>query len=306
MSTTFKQQYEALRSGSGFVELVNWSSVTFTGSDRVKFLNSFCTNDVTKLAPGQNCEAFITNVKGKTIGFGLVDCRDDELVFITVPNQAATLVAHFDRYIIREDVQLSDTTAERMYFHVLMLPPFAGPRWLGWNLLGREAGAVIEVAAADVPRLRQTLAERQFVECGTGAFESLRIEAGTSLFGIDFDDSNLPQEVGRDREAISFTKGCYLGQETVARIDALGHVNQRLVGVRFFGSEMPAAGTELWKDGEKVGRATWAAFSPRLSRPIAIAMIRREADAIGTQLESSVGDCEVIALPLGDENPADA
>ena len=76
-------------------------------------------------------------------------------------------------------------------------------------------------------------------------FDAARIEAGMPLFGVDFDDSNLPQEVGRDAEAISFTKGCYLGQETVARIDALGHVNQRIVGVRFSGTEVPAVGTEL-------------------------------------------------------------
>jgi folate-binding protein YgfZ len=298
MSTTFEQQYEALRSSSGFFELANWSSVTFTGGDRVKFLNSFCTNDVKKLAPGQNCEAFITNVKGRTIGYGLVDCRDEELVFVTVPNQAAILVAHFDRYIIREDVQLRDSTGERRYYHVLMLPPFAGPRWLGWHLLGREAGGVTEVAVDDVPRWRQILLERGYVDCGTAAFESLRIEAGTPLFGVDFDDSNLPQEIGRDRQAISFTKGCYLGQETVARIDALGHVNQRLVGVRFHGSEAPAAGTELSKGDATVGRVQSAAFSPRAGTPLAIAMVRREANSAGTQLTSVGGECEVIDLPL--------
>jgi folate-binding protein YgfZ len=294
------EQYDALRSGGGYFELANWSSVTFTGGDRVKFLNSFSTNDVTKLSPGLNCEAFITNVKGKTIGYGLIDCREEELVFITVPNQGRALLEHFDRYIIREDVQLRDTSGERWYLHVLMLPPLQSARWIGWRLLGRESGAVFEVAAADGPQLRQVLSDRKCARCDLAAFESLRIEAGTPLFGVDFDESNLPQEVGRDGAAISFTKGCYLGQETVARIDALGHVNQRLVGVRFSGAEVPATGTELLRDGAKVGRVTSAAFSPRLGAPLSIAMVRREANAAGTRLDSAVGECEVVALPLGD------
>jgi folate-binding protein YgfZ len=118
------------------------------------------------------------------------------------------------------------------------------------------------------------------------------------LFGTDFDENNLPQEVGRDREAISFTKGCYLGQETVARIDALGHVNQKLVGVRFSGVDIPAAGIELMKDGIQVGRVASAAYSPQLEAPLALAMVRREANAPGTALESPVGGCEVVTLPL--------
>jgi folate-binding protein YgfZ len=117
-------------------------------------------------------------------------------------------------------------------------------------------------------------------------------------YGVDFNEENLPQEVGRDRQAISFTKGCYLGQETVARIDALGHVNLRLAGVRFFGSDVPASGTELTREGRSVGSVSSAAFSPKLEAPIALAMIRREAMSPGTRLESSSGACEVTALPI--------
>jgi folate-binding protein YgfZ len=117
------------------------------------------------------------------------------------------------------------------------------------------------------------------------------------LFGVDFDEQNFPQEVGRDREAISFTKGCYLGQETVARIDALGHVNQRLVGVRFDGSDIPGAGTELAQEGANVGKVTSAAYSPKLKAPLALAIVRREANNIGTRLDSPIGPCEVVALP---------
>jgi hypothetical protein len=133
---------------------------------------------------------------------------------------------------------------------------------------------------------------------GPPAFTAARVEAGVPLWGVDFDEQNFPQEVGRDRQAISFTKGCYLGQETVARIDALGHVNQRLVGVRFLGGDLPDPGAELSHAAKKVGRVTSAALSPRLNAPLALAMVRREANAVGTRLDSPVGPCEVVPLPV--------
>jgi folate-binding protein YgfZ len=178
-----------------------------------------------------------------------------------------------------------------------MLPPVPSARSTGWKLLGTESGALLEVGANDVSRLRQILRDRSSTPCNMAAFNSLRIEAGTPLFGVDFNEQNFPQEVGRDGEAISFTKGCYLGQETVARIDALGHVNQRLVGVRFLASGVPEAGTVVARDGQKAGRVTSAAYSPQLRAPLALAMVRRAANSPGTRLESPLGECEVVRLP---------
>jgi folate-binding protein YgfZ len=300
-SSDFHVQYEALQQGRGFFPLTDWSSITLTGADRQKFLHNFCTNDVKRLAPGQSCEAFITNAKGKIIGYGLIDCRDDELVFVTVPNQAPALSAHLDRYIFSEDVQLQDTTSELNYLHAgAVMPANIAPsaRWLGWKLLGRDTGAVVEIAASDFDQAIQSLTKQGYAPCEQAAFESLRIEAGTPLFGTDFDDSCLPQEVGREELTISFTKGCYLGQETVARLDALGHVNQQLTGVRFIGVDLPPAGTPLTRDGKQAGHVTSAAFSPRLNAPLAFAMVRRESLGPGTKLESAAGDAEVVALPL--------
>jgi folate-binding protein YgfZ len=313
---SFDEQYEALRRGAGVFELSGWSSVTVTGADRQKFLHNFCTNDVNSLRPGDYCEAFFTNAKGRIMGHGLIDCRSNEVVFIGTPNQAPRLIEHLDRYIIREDVQLRDTSSERAYLHAPMLPPAPSARWIGRTevaaqardsaytpLLARRApirefGALLEVAATDIAQARKTLLEQQYIPCGMAASESLRIEAGTPLFGVDFNDQNFPQEVNRDRQAISFTKGCYLGQETVARIDALGHVNQKLVGVRFSGRDVPAAGTELSQNGARVGHVTSATYSPQLAAPLALAMVRREANAPGMRLESPVGGCDVIVLPL--------
>lgn len=297
----FDQQYNALRRGCGMVELADWSSVSLTGADRQKFLNSFCTNDVKKLAPGESCEAFIPNAKGRILGHGLISCRENELVFIGTPNQAVRIIEHLDRYIIREDVQLRDTTAERSY---LLLSGGAathgkavdGGLFFRWNLVDGEGVGVLELQPEALSACLSELCDHGYVAVGSPAFTAARIEAGVPLFGVDFDEHNFPQEVDRDREAISFTKGCYLGQETVARIDALGHVNQKIVGVRFSGAEVPAVGTELSKDGAKVGVVTSAAFSSRLSAPLALAMVRREANSAGTRLESSAGIGEVISL----------
>ena len=135
--------------------------------------------------------------------------------------------------------------------------------------------------------------------CGSEAVEIARIEAGTPLFGRDITDANLPQEIARDARAISFVKGCYIGQETVARLDALGHVNRTLAGVRFAATDVPASGTELTDDSGKVaGRVTSATFSPTLGAPLALAFVRRETNTPGSKLTSAVGPAEVVQLPL--------
>jgi folate-binding protein YgfZ len=194
-------------------------------------------------------------------------------------------------------VQLADNAGARTY--VLLVGGAAGPQdSISWNLVGRPDARVLELKAGEAEALGANLAEQQPQLVHAKTFAAARIESGMPLFGVDFHEDNLPQEVGRDAESISFTKGCYLGQETVARIDALGHVNQRLVGVRFSGNEVPQAGTELSFGGAKVGRVTSAAWSPRLSAPLALAMVRREANAVGTKLESPFGAAEIVALPL--------
>ena len=209
------------------------------------------------------------------------------------------MVEHLDRYVIREDVTLKDEIDNRSYWLVNPQHVQPGIGWtIAWNPIGDEAYATIEFLHSETSAVGSQLTDGGGVSIGVDAFTAARIEAGFPLFGLDFDETNLPQEIGRDRQAISFTKGCYLGQETVARIDALGHVNQQLLGVRYSGAVVPNAGLELSLAGNKVGRVTSVAFSPKVDAPVALAMIRREANAVGTRLESSAGECEVIALPM--------
>ena len=147
------------------------------------------------------------------------------------------------------------------------------------------------------PLPQEVRCQDQFTQVGIEAFHSARIEAGFPLYGTDFGHENLPQEIGRDAQAISFTKGCYLGQETVARIDALGHVNRRLVGVRFTTTSVPQPPLELRLDEAVVGHVTSTAYSPRLKAPLGLAIVRREASEPGAKLASLAGECEVQSLP---------
>ncbi len=253
----FQTDYEALSSGAGLVDFGDRTLIEIAGEDRAKFLHNLCTNEIRKLAPGAGCEAFLTNVQGKILAHVLVFSGPDSLVLETVPGQAETILAHLDRYLIREKVELSDRSLD--WSEWLLAGPqaeslltgltggaspaalFASQKsqiaghevWLRRVDLAGPHGFLIDCRRADAAAIGQGFVDVGARRVGLEAFEARRIEVGFPFYGADISDKNLPQELARDNRAISFTKGCYLGQETVARIDALGHVNQTLVGVRF-------------------------------------------------------------------------
>src|SRR3954468_15984557 len=282
----FLAQYDALTTGVGISQLPRRTIIDVTGADRTQILQSFTTNDIKQLTPGRGCEAFVTNPQGKTLGHVLIFCDTDKCVLDSPPDQAAPLIGHFERYVITEDVQFSDRTAE---FSDLLV---AGPK--SETILNSVAGvkppterlahlpAAIEGRAVTIRRVEYAgpiawfvntpigdaaaviaaLSAAGAVRCDAAAVEAARLEAGVPLFGIDITPENLPQEVARDDRAISFTKGCYLGQETVARIDAIGHVNRLLVGLKFAGEEPPSSGLDLLAGDQQAGHVTSAAWSP--------------------------------------------
>ena len=317
----FIADYQALTASCGFAELPR-TVIEVRGNDRTQFLHSFCTNDVKKLAPGQGCEAFITNHQGKTVGHGFIFCEPERLVMGTVAGQAAALIAHFDRFVISEDVMFRDlsdqvrillvagSTAAATLEALTGNPPpaemlsFTHPTIAGCGCtLFRVpyTGAdsfFIRSSVGDMAAVRAVLETAGARPCQADAVEAVRIEAGFPYFGRDISDDNLPQEVNRDQQAISFTKGCYLGQETVARIDALGHVNKLLAGVWFQADTIPAPGTRLTSGDKEVGHVTSACFSPKLQAPLALGYARRQHAKPGSKLESEIGPAEVIALPL--------
>ena len=133
---------------------------------------------------------------------------------------------------------------------------------------------LLNVATKDTDSIQETLVQAGAVPCELAVFHVARIEAGWPDYGTDITEKNLPQEIDRNESAISFTKGCYLGQETVARLDALGHVNRKLVKIRFSESMRPSPGDPIMDGDEKIGEVTSAAYSPGRRSAIAMAIVR--------------------------------
>jgi len=316
------RDYDLLRHQAACLPWPNHSRLVVQGDDRVKFLNSYCTNDLTQLKPGQGCEAFIPNSQGKVLGFVHIYCEPDRLVMETSSDQAAPLIAHLDRYVLRSKVELIDeTSATRTWL-------LAGPEStailqrgttssLPHDVIGSAAidwhGHHIRVAstrlltvpawliscAPDQAAPMQTTIDTQHVPTADPhAFESLRIESGTALYGIDISVDNLPQELGIDAQAISFRKGCYLGQETIARIDAMGHVNWHWTGFRFSSPACPSRGIELTANEKPVARITSVAWSPCLQSWLGVGYVRRGFHKSGTELSYESKPVVVTAVPL--------
>ncbi len=315
-------EYAELRSGAGVIDAGSNTEVELVGPDAASFLNRMCTNQVDGLAPRTGCEAFLTDAKAHVLAYVLVFRCPGSLVLHTAAGQGAKLIAHLDRYLIRDKVELHDRSGSRREFLL------AGERSkdvfsaLGWAVpgeghlnhvdvdwaggkasirrleLGGPAMFLIAVPAEAAGTAWQMLQNAGARPCGQLAGEAIRIEAGWPVYGIDVTEENLPQEVGRDRWAISYSKGCYLGQETVARIASRGHVNRMLVGLKFPTGEIPAPGAELTADGALAGRVTSATFSPRLGSALALGYVRRGNASVGARLASSLGPVEVVSLPL--------
>jgi tRNA-modifying protein YgfZ len=307
-------EYAALTSGAGLVALPLRSQIEITGQDRATFLHGFCTADIKKLQPGQGTEAFITNHQGKAAGHGLIFCEAERLVFDGAAGQAEKLIAHFDRFVIGERIEFRDRTAD--WFDLLVVGPKAEyvkiPANRCEHFEGIIGGIPVRMHRVDwlpVPsflvRCAADSRENIFAAHAAGArevsdpaWEMARVEAGYPLYGRDITEDNLPQEVQRNEQAISFTKGCYLGQETIARLDALGHVNRVLTGLKFLGEKILQPGETIMQAEKKLAQITSVAWSPRLQAPLALAYVRTLYATPGKRLAFKGGEAEVVKLPL--------
>jgi folate-binding protein YgfZ len=318
-----RRDYEVLTRECGFVDFSGRTQLELRGEDRQRFLHNLCTNDIQRLKPQQGCEAFVTKVNGKCLGHVFVFVTEASLIVESSPDQAATLLPHLDRYHITEDVELIDRSQD--WGELLVAGPQAvswiarltdGDRlavmyshraircdgiaaWVRRVPLTSEPSYLVAAARADLSAVEECLRSHGVRACTAAAFHMARIEAGFPWYGWDITDRNLPQEVNRNEAAISFTKGCYLGQETVARIDALGHVNRLAVALRCDAPEAPDAGTPLKFDQEIVGEVTSSADSPRLGAPLALAYVRCPHADPGTTLTLPDATATVVRLPVG-------
>ncbi len=299
-----------------FYRLDSISVLDVSGADADKIVHNLTTNDVKQLADQRGCESFITDVKGKTLGHVLVYRCDQFLRLIGAPGQSARVASHVDRYTIVEDAVASIRDEQFVAFVIDPEPVEAGDPALGnvgdelravehselnataYAVPWLGAGARVLLVAADgAAATEQKLIEQLMVKSDQAEFHRRRIVAGFPWCGVDFDEKNLPQEVNRDAAAISFTKGCYLGQETVARLDAMGQVQKKLVRWSLSGA-IPAAGAEL-RDAEKtIGRLTSVARTSE-NEAIAIGMARRshfDAGARAVGIAQEAGEFTAVVL----------
>ncbi len=277
-------EFDRLVTGQCYAILTGWSVVTLSGADRANLAQNFTTNDVKRLAPGGACESMFTDVKGRVLAFGLVGCDADRLVVLLGSERAHLLAKHLERYRIREDVKIEAPNGVFIVAHTLADEPGFPFEALGssWRVATAERGA----------SLLKRLHSRGIRAASEAAFEAFRVERQLPRDGLDVDDHTLPQELARDAAAISFTKGCYLGQETVARIDALGHVNRLLVGLTFQG-DPPPTGVELTDEGLPAGKVT--SVSPLTCDGVTAGLgyVRRALATAGRRLSCGQGNALV-------------
>jgi folate-binding protein YgfZ len=300
-------EYEAAGSGAAVFDVSDRVQIELTGGDRVRFLHNFCTNDIKLLAPGCGCEAFLTNVKGRILSHVLVFASEHTLWIDEIGTPEDALLAHLDRYIITEDVAIHSRSSSRGELFVCgqeaaerlrvtiaadALGPYAhaavalGESFLAVrrvDLLGGP-GFLVSVPGDRIVEIWQALIGSGCRPAGRQAYEALRIEAGTPLYGVDLSEDNIAQEAARTRLAISFTKGCYLGQEPIARLDALGHTNRELRGLKLAAGEVPQRNAPVMAGAAEAGHITSAAVHPLDHRPLALAMLKSKHVRPGTTL----------------------
>jgi folate-binding protein YgfZ len=327
-----RAEYAALRESAGALDLSFRSRLCLLGADRQAFLNGQVTNNVKDLRTGDGCYAALVTARGKMESDLHIYCLENELLLDFEPGLSATVRARLEKYIIAEDAQVADVAP-----HYGLLSA-QGPRAaevlqsLGLAVPQKAMGAIrVEDAALGeiyvtnqprfgsagfdlfIPTTALALAAERLLAatlaaggrfCGWAALEVARIEAGLPRFGQDMDSTTLPPEAGLDATAVSYSKGCYIGQEVIARIRTYGQVAKSLRGLRLPDDlpELPAKGAKIFREEKEVGAITSATRSPTLHANIALGYVRREAAAPGTELWVAAAAAKfparVVALPF--------
>jgi len=298
-----------LTDSCGLVDRSERGKLALTGPEAKAFLHGQVTNDVEALEPGRGCYAAFLTHKGKMLGDLRVLDLGDELLLDTERVALQELFNMIRRYKLGRDVELRKRTLE--WSLLSLIGPDARSVAGAEDLVEEHANRRAEIAGVPVVLVATDVGVDVFVPTGSKdavaaalgvpavadeAAEILRVERGRPRYGVDLDDSVIPQEAGLNERAVSFTKGCYVGQETVARLHYRGKPNRHLRGLRL--SAPAARGDVLRLGGKEVGRLGSVAVSP-IHGPIALALVRREA-AVGDTL--AVGDggiaAEVVDVPF--------
>jgi folate-binding protein YgfZ len=293
-------EYRALVEGVAVVDLGFRTLVRAVGPDRATFLQGMLTNDVERLAPGAGCAALLLTIQGRVTADARVAALPAELLLDVDVRARADFVAALEALLVADDVELSAVDATALLavdgpdaaglLGVADLAPFAHVETSVSGVPVRAArasevrgdGVILSAPAGQAAALWDALVAASARPCGMEALEGRRVEVGVPRIGLDMGAKTLALEVPVE-DAISITKGCYLGQEVVARGTARGHVNRRLVALRLIGAA-PVPGASLVVDGKEVGQLTTVARAFGAGTLAALGFVRREHWEPGTEL----------------------
>jgi folate-binding protein YgfZ len=323
----WQAEYWSLRKTAGLLDKSYRAYLEFTGPDRVRYLNAILTNDIKGLPDNHGRVSLFLNPQGHIEAEIETYAIGAKLFCVSYAMIRERLVPAMDKYIIMDDVTLTDRTEEFATFAV------EGPRAAAVALAvsGVELGAMKELESRDakigatacrtgkrsiggvagaeflvvrekaeaVWKILQEAVRREGGRpVGYRALNTVRLEAGTPWFGYDFAEKQIPHEAGLQDSHISYTKGCYTGQEIVERVRSRGQVNRVRVSFRFDAPEGIAAGTPLLADGKEVGFVTRSGFSPAVGAWIGMGYVRREKSAAGTELAAGDAAAVVVETPI--------
>jgi len=328
--TRWEEEYHGARTGVALMDRSHWGRLTMTGKDRIDYLHRMSTNDLRALRPGTLTTTVLTTEKGRIIDHIAVLAREDALILVTSPQSRTTVFEWLNKFIFIDDIVLEDVTA-----HSGMLSLF-GPRaaeFLGQGVGGRvdelpmnhfteielfgakallaktqavgSLGFDLMVESATLGTVWTGLLEEgrriDLRPLGEAAYEVLRVEEGIPKLGHELGEEFNPLEAGLLR-SISFDKGCYVGQEVIARLYHYEKLKRRLVGFTIEGDTRPALRSPVEFDGKEVGFLTSVVFSPTLKRVIALGYIRDEHGQPGQSVVVVDGETTlagtVTALPF--------
>lgn len=281
------------------------------GEDRVQFVHAMCSNDVESLEPGRGVRAFFLDVQGHIQADTRIFVDEDQVWIDCEPERPAQLQQHLERFIVMEDVTLQchsgaavaiegpnadqvtrevfdvDPPPPQPYSHVhqagltTIRASLSGQPGL-WLVADRESEDAGSQVAGSTIDLEAKLEAAGVAAATADDVLTVRVENGVPREGEDFSGSTLPNHIGQT-DAISFTKGCYLGQEIVERVRSRGQINRLLVGVELETTAPPDPGAVVFVEGKEVGRLTSPVFSPTMERVVAFSILRREAALPGTE-----------------------
>jgi folate-binding protein YgfZ len=300
--------------------------LSFTGPDRVRYLNAILTNNVKDLSPGQGNASLLLNPQGHILAEIETFALPDSLFCVSYAMIRERLIEWLDKYIIMDDVTLTDES--QRYGTLALEGPRAAavireltgvdlsslaeldriecmvasiPCWITKRSPGGLAGCEFLCEREKLAELWQVLLtsakKRGGGPMGYTALSAQRLAQGVAWFGYDFGEKQIPHEAGLESTHISYTKGCYTGQEIVERVRSRGQVNRRSVDLIFDGAGVPAAGEALTADGKEVGFVTRAAVPSFFPHAIGMGYVRKDHNALGSQLNWSGGTAVVSKFP---------